>query len=402
VIGFKKKLRIDKVLGFDRWIRFWYPDRLARATAETSRTIAKREHLVLCEANANYGNLRALALELKKVLRDDQWTFLAYGPKSQAWALEHEIPARVFRLDPTRENVETWSTLLQAKVAVYEQHDWWRTREQMLKRAQLSGAIKIQLWHGSTGPIGKEIALGRIEAQPAYWHFLAVASTSVGWEALVNEPNGDEARRMQRIQARKSIHDVEFRMTSILNEGRWKPPTQKKVIVAPTFPEDLQGETEVVEWIQQLGNACEELDLPVTVYLHPSSKKALRERIRDIKGIELASGKTPSDVFKEASLLVTDYSSIAHDALLYGTPIMMAVANLETYRVNREILIDEEQWNCAYIVDQNEKFKELIEVAVTSDPLRSSRESYRDSLLSSLSQKPGQNTIDAILQYLHN
>lgn len=396
----RQKYRNAQITGFDRWIRFRDPERLARSLTEASRSVTKRPHVVLVEPNVRYGNLRALALELKNHLAYDEFTYLAYGPFRAEWARANDIQAAHFSLDPSQENVELWEKLFRSSISVYENHDWWRSREQMLKRALLAGSKRIQLWHGSAGPVGKEIALGRLNAQPAFWHFAAVATTSVGWDYLVCEPNFDEERRLDRVQAPESIHDVEFRLANVMNTIEWSRPELRKILVAPTFPETAQGERLLVEWIKELGRIGQSMGVEVEVKLHPASKKWLRKEITKISSITPKGAGVPSELLMEVDLVVTDFSSIAHDSLLLGVPTMMVTPGIDEYTQNREIFFDQEQWDCCYIAASVSELSDQVHAALEEDPKKSARDNYRNSLVSALGARPGENTVQKILQLL--
>lgn len=402
----RKDIRLQKrrdanILRFDRWMRLRDPERMARELADASRLIKKKSHIALIESNSKYGNVRALAVALKDHLEPHEFTFIAYSKGGVRWAREQEIESAKFSLRPDPKNVMVWEKLLTSSVSVHESHDFWRKREGMFKRALLSGSKKIQLWHGSAGPIGKEIALGRLTAQPAMWHFTAIATTSVGWHSLVCEPNFDEARRLDRVQAENVIHDIEFRMVPVLKAGSWTKPEKPVIIIAPTFPESVEGENILSNWIKQIGVWAQESKVEVLVHLHPSSKKSLREKVDKMKGVSRIPGAVPSMQLRDTSLVITDFSSIAHDALLVGTPVMMVVGDIEKYKEDREIFIDQEQWDCVYTVNDTEEISQRISTALTDDVLRERRISYAAQAQSILNNAPGENTINSVLDLLH-
>jgi hypothetical protein len=391
-----QKRRDAKILGFDRWMRFRDPERMARALADASKQINKKRHVSLVESNGKYGNVRALAVALKDHLEPNEFTFIAHNKAGVEWGQSQGINSAKFSLKPEPANIAIWEKLLTSSVSVHESHDFWRTREGMFKRALLSGSKKIQLWHGSAGPIGKEIALGRLTAQPAMWHFTAIATTSVGWHSLVCEPNFDEARRLDRVQAENVIHDIEFRMVPVLKAGTWVKPEKPVVVVAPTFPESVEGESVLAGWIEKLSNWALESKVEVRVHLHPSSKMSLKEKVDKMRGVTRIPGGVPSMQLREVSLIITDFSSIAHDALLVGTPVMMVVGDIETYKQDREIFIDQEQWDCVYVTSDFEMISQQIESALTEDSLQTQRMEFAKHAQLALRQLPGTNTIAAI------
>ena len=206
-----------------------------------------------------------------------------------------------------------------------------------------------------------------------------------------------DARRLDRVQAENVIHDVEFRMVPVLNAGTWVNPENPVVIVAPTFPESAEGESVLAGWIEKISNWALESKVDVRVHLHPSSKKSLKEKVDKMKGVSRIPGAVPSMQLRDTSLVITDFSSIANDALLVGTPVMMVVGDIEKYKEDREIFIDQEQWDCVYITSDFANITQQIESALSEDNLEAKRLAYSKQAQSVLDDKPGANTVNAIL-----
>lgn len=373
---------------------------MARALAEASRQVKKNPFVVIVESHTKYGNARAFAVEYARTHTSDDYIFLGTDEASVKWAQERGIHAAKFLLKPNPERVKVWDLVFRAAVSVHESHDFWRGREAMFKRALLSGSHRIQLWHGSTGPIGKEIGLGRLAAQPAMWHFTALATTSVGWDELVCEPNSDETRRLDRVQAKSAIHDIEFRLVDALRQGEYVAPSISRIAVAPTFPETADGEDAIISWLAQLGSVAKSQNCEVDVYLHPSSKPRLRKALASTSGVTLSTGGFDSTKLREYSAIVTDFSSIAHDALLIGTPVVMVTIDLEHYTKSREILIDQEQWDVAYIVDDVAQFDGVLADVLGKDSRKAARSEYRNRMLAALPGAPGEPTVSAVKRAL--
>jgi hypothetical protein len=234
------------------------------------------------------------------------------------------------------------------------------------------------------------------------WHFTAVATTSVGWDELVCEPNADEARRLDRVQAKTSIHDIEFRLVDVLRNGEYVRPESRRIAVTPTFPETTEGEDAIIDWLEKLGTCALELNCDVDVFLHPSSKPRLRTTVTSVKGMNLIDSRFNSYMLKDYSAIVTDFSSIAHDALLVGLPVIMVTVDLDNFVRSREILIDEEQWNAAYIVNENMHFPEVLADCLGPDSKEKARVDYRSGLLGRIPGEPGEPTCLAVKRALEN
>lgn len=373
---------------------------MTRALAEASHQVKKRPFVVIVESHTKYGNARAFAVEYARTHTAADYIFLGADEESVKWARGLGIHADRFVLSPYEERAKVWDLIFRAAVSVHESHDFWRGRDAMFMRALLAGSHRIQLWHGSTGPIGKEIGLGRLAAQPAMWHFTALATTSVGWDELVCEPNADEARRLDRVQATSSIHDIEFRLVDVLRAGEYVAPVARRIAVTPTFPETAAGEDAIIAWVEQLGAAAKSQSCEVDVFLHPSSKPRLRKALASASGVTLNTSGFNSTKLREYSAIVTDFSSIAHDALLIGTPVVMVTIDLEDYTKSREILIDQEQWDVAYVVDAPSQFGSVLGDVLGQDSRKAERLAYRNGLLTGLPGAPGEPTINAVKRAL--
>lgn len=399
-MSLQQRFRDAQVLGFDALMRFVAPERIARGLENASRSIKKEPFVVFVEQAVSYGNVRAAVLEYAKTAEAETFLFITPTSAGLAWAQSHSLPCATVGIGPGEENAKVWSKLLRAAVSVHESHDFWHKRADLFSRALLSGSHKIQLWHGSTGPIGKEIGLGRLAAQPSLWHFTAIASTSTGWDELVCEPNGDESRRLNRVQAPASIHDIEFRLVDVLRSGEYAAPKDRRIAVTPTFPETANGEAEIVKWLAQLGKAALLQQCDVDVFLHPASKPSLRKAVSNMSGITLETSGFNSAKLRDYSAIVTDFSSIAHDALLIGTPVVMVTVDLEEYKKSREILIDQEQWDAAYVVAQPSGFADMLQDLFGQDSRKGKRQAYRQDLLAALPGAPGEPTLNAVKRAL--
>ena len=94
--------------------------------------------------------------------------------------------------------------------------------------------------------------------------------------------------------------------------------------------------------------------------------------------------------------MVTDFSSIAHDALLIGTPVIMVTIDLENYIKSRDILTDDEQWNASYIINDYSMLNEILVDCLGDDSKQFARNEYRVGLLSRIPGKPGEPTMAAV------
>jgi len=291
--------------------------------------------------------------------------------------------------------------LIRAKVSIYDTHNWWRTKEQLLQRSLLEGSYKIQLWHGATGPVGKVFGLERLNTSKTFWHFSAIASSSTGFDALVNEPNQAEYRRTRSLLARKSIHDVEYRLVEDLNSGAWNPSDAKRILVAPTYSESTEGEDALISWITEVVRFATRNSFLVDIALHPGAKPRVAKLVKSRTGILPQPEGVSTSNLRNYSAVVTDFSGIAHDSLMLGIPTVSVLIDFENYQDLCPSLVDEDQMKVAYVVNNFAELEPQLHLAIETDPVANARESYVNETVRSLGALPGVNTREAVLAALN-
>ncbi len=395
------ELRKIQMVVFDRFMRSSENPDEARLLAEASKQIPKDRRVVIVDSDLVYGNARALALELNKVLDEEELLFLAYDEKGLAWAKSNQLPAALFSTKTQEGSAELWDKLIRAKVSVYDSHNWWRTRDQLLQRSLLEGSHKIQLWHGATGPVGKVFGLERLNNAKTFWHFASVATSSVDFDAMVNEPSQAEHRRTRSMIAKKSIHDVEYRLVEELNSGSWKQTDQKRILIAPTYSESTSGEDALVSWINEATKIANANGWNVDIALHPGAKPRVAKLVKRTTGKASLVDRVETSDLRNYSAVVTDFSGIAHDTLMLGIPTVSVLIDFENYQELCPSLIDEDQMNVAYVVNNYAELEPQFILAVASDPNFVARDSYVNSIVTGLGALPGVNTRDAVLTALN-
>ncbi|CAB4330867.1 unannotated protein [freshwater metagenome] len=392
-----KEFRKIQMVVFDRFMRSSRNPDEARLLAEASNTIPKDRRVVIVDSDLAYGNARAIALDLNKVLDEDELLFLAHDKEGLDWAKSQGLQSAVFNSKSVPSSAELWDKLIRAKVSVYDTHNWWRTNDQLLQRSLLEGSYKIQLWHGATGPVGKVFGLERLDTAKSFWHFTAVATSSVGFDALVNEPNQAEYRRTRSILAKQSLYDVEYRLVDELSNGSWSPPIQKKILVAPTYSESKTGEIALTAWIAKLVVIANRNNWEVDIALHPGAKPKLHGKIKQATGIKPNSSTVSTNSLRNYSAVVTDFSGIAHDSLMLGIPTVSVLIDYENYQLMCPAIEDEKQLEIAYIVREINELEVQVTNAVISDSMMESRVHYINEIVQQIGALPGVNTREAIM-----
>jgi len=395
------ELRKIQMVVFDRLMRTSDNPDEARLLSEASRQIPKDRRVVLIESDLDYGNLRALALDLNKVLDEDELLFLAYDQKGLNWAKSHNIPAAMFTAKSELGSSKIWDQLIRARVSVYENHNWWRSKDKLLQRSLLEGSHKIQLWHGATGPVGKVFGLERLNTAKSFWHFTAVATSSIGFDELVNEPSQAEYRRTRSMISDKSILDVEYRLVQDLSSGSWTPRDYKHILIAPTYSESTTGEDALVKWIDEVTKIAMDRNWNVNIALHPGAKPRVAKLVKRKFGKARILSTVSASELRNYSAVVTDFSGIAHDSLMLGVPTVSVLIDFDNYREICPAVIDEAQMQVTYVVRDSGDLEAKLSLAVESDPFAGDRDNYAASVVSGLGALPGVNTRDAIMVALN-
>ncbi len=391
-----KEFRKISLVIFDRFIRTSGNPDEARLLAQASIAMPKDRTVVVVDSDLAYGNARALALDLNKTLEDGEILFIAYDDQGLAWAAENGISASKFSTKASEENAELWNALIRACVSIYDTHNWWRTRDQLMLRSLLEGSFKIQLWHGATGPVGKTFGLERLNTAKTFWHFSAVATSSHGFDVLVNEPKQAEYRRTRSMLAAKSIHDVEYRLVEPLTNGRWEKPDNVRLLIAPTYSESVEGEDALAEWIKEVAAVAKLKNWEIDIALHPGSKPRVSKLLTKVAGKKSFIQKISTRELQNYSAVITDFSGIAHDSLLCGVPTVSVLIDFENYSSLCPSLIDDEQMKCAYVVNKISELKSTLEAAILDDPLSQLRADYVESVMREIGALPGVNTREAV------
>ena len=395
-----KELRKIQMVVFDRLMRSSENSDEARLLAEASKQIPKDRRVVIVDSDLAYGNARALALDLNKVLDEDELLFLAYDQAGLDWAKSNELPAAIFSTKSGSNSAALWDKLIRAKVSVYDTHNWWRTQDQLLQRSLLEGSYKIQLWHGAAGPVCKVVGLERLDTAKSFWHFTAVATSSVGFDALVNEPTQAEYRRTTSILAKQSIYDVEYRLVDEMINRSWSSPKTKRILIAPTYSESSVGANELVAWIASLVIIAKRNNWEVDIALHPGAKPKLHGSIKRATGIKPNSSTVSTNNLRSYSAVITDFSAIAHDSLMLGIPTVSVLIDFENYKLMCPAIEDQKQLEIAHIVREVDELEEKVTKAVQSDSMIETHESYINEIIQQIGALPGVNTREAILAAL--
>jgi hypothetical protein len=201
--------------------------------------------------------------------------------------------------------------------------------------------------------------------------------------------------------AKKSLHDVEYRLVEDLNSGSWKPIDQKRILIAPTYSESTEGEDALVSWISEAVKIAKANDWSVDIALHPGAKPRVAKLVKRNTGIAALVDGVKTSELRRYSAVATDFSGIAHDSLMLGIPTVSVLIDFENYQELCPSLIDEDQMNVAYVVNNYAELEPQLLLAIDSDSNAIARETYVNSIVTGLGALPGVNTRDSILAALN-
>jgi hypothetical protein len=86
---------------------------------------------------------------------------------------------------------------------------------------------------------------------------------------------------------------------------------------------------------------------------------------------------------------------------MLGIPTVSVLIDFENYQELCPSLMDEDQMNVAYVVNNYAELEQQFMLAVASDPNVVARDSYVNSIVTSLGALPGVNTRESVLSALN-
>ncbi|WP_413111974.1 CDP-glycerol glycerophosphotransferase family protein [Thaumasiovibrio sp. DFM-14] len=213
----------------------------------------------------------------------------------------------------------------------------------------LSGALKVQLWHGI--PI-KKLLLDSNEASPFPNRltrlnklFMFILKMRLSKYSLVIA--ADKKNQLCLSQAfglpidRVKVtglprHDVIWASSKSRCVG-----AQQRILYAPTWHGNIN---EARQWVYEVLTSgllayCHQNQVNIDVSIHPLNG-SLRKEISDLKGVSLLDCEDINKVLGDYDLLITDYSSIAFDFSVLNRPVVFSCAKIQGYATERGIYED--------------------------------------------------------------
>ncbi len=368
----------------------------AMMLSEASRLIPKQSRICFVESEHEYGNLTSLAAAALREFGPERVMVLSRDEDSERRWRRAGVPSLHWQTAPG--NAEVWTAALTAAVSVYEHHNWWRRFPDLTRRALLAGSTKVQLWHGRSAGFSKEFGMQAAWVAPGMFEFADLVTTSLGFDALVCEPE-DEPVRLLEFAPGRIVHDVNFRMVqplarrSRLGGNRQGPP---RVLVAPTYPETERGQANLVERIRAYDDVASGTDAEVWLRLHPWTAPEVR------KAAGMLQVHSPNtdlyEVLHTFDVVLTEMSSIASDFLLLGGRVVLDHSDMQHYRDERTVRAMDELLAVCDVAETPGRAMEL--ATSTDDPLGGERRAVAEQRLARIGAEPGQPTLALLRELL--
>ncbi len=327
-------------------------ERSSRDLAEVSRMHPK-ERIVVFVGGTYFGNnvkyAWLAALAQADVLRAECW-FLPMDAKQAE--LVARTGGRCFPANPADWTATHLHTALAAAVAVIDDH---LLNSNPYAAALLAGARQVQLWHGiSIKEIGFRNLAGLARMSP---HFARVLRTCGEFRQLVGTSATQEAefRRWFGFRHYAPIgyprNDVLLREpapSDLLNvdmdvyhrAAGYRQRGKRVYLYAPTFRDSNHG------WMMNAGlpelaaGIAAAGDLLV-VNLHPVEQPLVPQLAQALPQVSFVRSRSDAyPLLRQATTLITDYSSIMFDYLLLDRPILLFRPDHEAYTTQSRQLFD--------------------------------------------------------------
>lgn len=251
-------------------------------------------------------------------------------------------------------SINSIKMLLDLKVVFFSTHMW----EDDLFKSCLSGAIKIQLWHGIPA---KPVAFTCLNSRIEHQNFLNFYEDCISYDYINMESNFVSLSYTQAFPCSKvlicgsprtDIFSSDFTIDtdyllgideSIYFEIKKVHEQNKKVIfLTPTYREHVQPQEGLIQILLWTLESIKSMENHILVIkLHPATSieviNFIKEKINLYNDVHLIFG----DIYpylKLADILITDYSSIYLDFLLTNKPILFCQPDLDIFSDLRGIV----------------------------------------------------------------
>jgi CDP-glycerol glycerophosphotransferase len=287
--------------------------------------------------------------------------------------------------------------------------------------ALLRGAKFIQLWHGIplkeigmeclyTPATFSERAAEMLAASGPFDVFMGTAARlRSDWEkrfsfreyAPTGYPRTDVFFRALTDGDRINLDEKAYRLAeTAAHEG--KPV----ILYVPTFRDQKLGVWFYDAGIERFAEACKSRGYVFLVNLHPFEGEYLADMQIRYSGIDFVAAQTDIyPILKHASILITDYSSLAFDFLLLDRPVVFYRPDHADYTAHSRPLVEgHEQYLCGEVTEAIDGLIAASERAVTAfrtpsdDPHRAARQDLTKKLYDRCDGDAGKRLAEVIMR----
>ncbi|MDQ5877441.1 MAG: hypothetical protein RLZZ592_377 [Pseudomonadota bacterium] len=298
--------------------------------------------------NAKYG-----WLALREKARREGITLWFLPQTAQQEEIVRSLDELCFPCAPAEWTTEHVTAALSAAVVVTCDHF---LNPNPYAQALMAGARHVQLWHGISI---KEIGLRNLVAPKQFSpRFARIIATCGPYTRMIGTAAGqeDEWRRWFGFERYAPIgyprNDVLLREPDeadllgsdreILELARTRRRNGRRVVLyAPTFRDARRGSWILEAGIDQLARTLHQRGDLLIVNVHPVEAPLIPQLAPALPTVKFVTPRT--DIYpllREASVLVTDYSSVMFDYLLLDRPIVLFRPDDQDYRTRSRQLFD--------------------------------------------------------------
>ena len=346
-----EKHKYDELLNKYNHIEEKYKIEIASAKLRSvSKVISKKKRVVFIGTGKLGENAQYVFININKKIQNGEITDIEV-----LYFARNKIEKDYF--DKLGMPCEIWSSAdpyhiqyaLQAKIAVFSTHTLADNPSNSFLLSCLSGAYKIQLWHGFLAKMVGCSILTNKNSSDTIVNMIEDCAVNVVTTALNTKEVIDKysicfpgANIVCTGDART---DIIFE-DNLTNIDDWCKKNRKKIkiLFSPTYRESAKSAIAYIDSLIKLYSNINKNEIAVSVKFHPifflSNRNIRCDLIDKIEkvGINVISEREDSyAIMNKFDAMVTDYSSIRFDFLLTGKPVILFRPDYSEYTSKRVI-----------------------------------------------------------------
>ena len=375
-----------------------------------SRTIAKRNRVVFVGTGKLGENTQYAFMKFCDIVKKNHYNIeVRYFARN---TIEKEY------FDELGYPCEIWSSLipehieyaLLSKVAVFATHTFASDYSNTVLLSSLSGAFRIQLWHGFLAKTVGAATLSKIKDIVRISNVLEDTCVNVVTTAI----DTMQVKSMyERCFPGAHIICTGDPRTDVLSvvENRLENNKLLKILISPTYRESKSSAIKYIESVARLIGTITIKNVNLSIKFHPiffnrftnDEKIKYLSNITD-KGITVIGEREDSyKILNNYDAIISDYSSIRFDYMITGRPVILYRPDLSDYsklRTINPLKEFDEIDNISYCIDESNVNQVLEKIA--DDPLCFKRRKLLDSLGLKRDGESSKRVSELILKFIDN